>query len=108
MAEAARSEQACPVCAQHTLAVDEPPRIDVMGVQSYSDIVGMGDLRQAVLGIVCLTCGTHWPDREAFDRNEPSPADDLPDDLAGDLAAELADDDAWTETLDDADASDDE
>jgi hypothetical protein len=104
MGEAARSAQACPVCAQHTLAVDEPPRIDVMGVQSYSDIVGMGDLRQAVLGIVCLTCGTRWRDREAFDRNEPSPADDLPDALTDDLA----EDDAWDETLDDTDASDDE
>jgi hypothetical protein len=100
MGEAARSEQACPVCAQHTLAVDEPPRIDVMGVQTYSDIVGMGDLRQAVLGIVCLTCGTSWRDREAFDRNESEP----PDDLTGDPA----DDDAWDETADDAGASDDE
>ena len=38
MSEQARSEQACPVCSQHTLALDRPPDIDVMGVQQYSDM----------------------------------------------------------------------
>ena len=47
MSEADRSELACPICSQHTLALDQPPRIDVMGVQLYSDIVGMGDLQQS-------------------------------------------------------------
>lgn len=73
MREESRSEQACPVCSQHTLALDEPPRIDVMGVQLYSDIVGMGDIRPGSLGIVCLSCGTRWQDRDAFDRGEPEP-----------------------------------
>lgn len=70
-----RSELACPVCGQHALAVDEPPRIDVMGVQPYSDMLGMGDLQAGGMpGIVCLNCGTRWRDRGAFDRGEPEPA----------------------------------
>lgn len=74
MSDDTRSEQACPVCGNHTLALDEPPRIDVMGVQVYSDIVGMGDLQPGgSLGIVCLTCNTHWADKGAFERNEPDP-----------------------------------
>jgi len=76
--EVSRSELACPVCGQHTLALDEPPRIDVMGVQPYSDMLGMGDLQAPVLpGIVCLSCGTRWRDRGAFDRGEPEPGDDV-------------------------------
>jgi len=78
MREEARSERACPICSQHTLALDEPPRIDVMGVQLYSDIVGMGDLRpEGAVAIVCLSCGTRWRDREAFDRGEAEADDDV-------------------------------
>ena len=74
MSEQARSELACPVCTKHTLAVDEPPRIDVMGVQAYSDIIGMGDLHQeGSVGIVCLSCDTRWRDKAAFDRGEAEP-----------------------------------
>lgn len=74
MNEEARSELACPVCDQHTLALDRPPEIDVMGVQQYSDMLGMGDLpNQGALGIVCLTCQTHWRDKAAFDRGDPDP-----------------------------------
>jgi hypothetical protein len=69
-----RSEMACPVCGQHQLALDEPPQIDVLGVQPYSELIGMGDVRTSgPIGIVCLACGTHWRDRGAFDRNEPDP-----------------------------------
>lgn len=76
MTEVNRSEQACPVCGQHQLALDEPPRIDVMGVQAYSDMLGMGDLQgPGMLGIVCLSCGTRWRDRSALERNEAEPAD---------------------------------
>lgn len=74
MSEPARSEQACPVCAQHTLALDRPPEIDVMGVQQYNDLLGMGDLEnEGTLGIVCLNCQTRWRDKAAFDRGEPEP-----------------------------------
>ena len=61
MSDATRSERACPVCGQHRLAIEEAPHIDVMGVQAYSDMLGMGDLQQmAVPAIVCLACGTRW------------------------------------------------
>ena len=74
MNEPTRSEQACPVCGKHALALDEPPRIDVLGVQPYSDIVGMGDLpTKGAIGIVCLECGTQWRDKDAFDHNDPEP-----------------------------------
>jgi hypothetical protein len=79
MADEQRSEQACPVCGQHTLALDAPPRIDVMGVQTNSDMLGMGDLKaEGTVGIVCLSCDTHWRDKAAFDRNDSEPVDDTP------------------------------
>ena len=77
MSEQARSEQTCPVCGQHSLALDQPPQIDVMGVQAYSDMLGMGDLHnEGSVGIVCLNCDTRWRDKAAFDRGEPEPGDD--------------------------------
>jgi hypothetical protein len=76
MSEHPRSEQACPVCNEHSLALDQPPQIDVMGVQSYSDIVGMGDLKpQGSVGIVCLNCETRWRDKAAFEAGEPETDD---------------------------------
>jgi hypothetical protein len=77
MSEETRSEQACPVCGKHTLALDRPPEIDVMGVQAYSDMVGMGDLHsKGEVGIVCLNCNTLWRDKAAFDRGEAEPDED--------------------------------
>lgn len=84
MSEQARSEQACPVCSQHTLALDRPPEIDVMGVQQYLDMLGMGDLpNEGAVGIVCLNCDTRWRDKDAFDRGEPEP------DVGSDAPAEV-------------------
>ena len=76
MNEETRSQRACPVCGKHSLALDEPPRIDIMGVQPASDLLGMGDLHQAGMGIVCLECGTRWASRDALERNQPEP--DIP------------------------------
>ena len=84
MSEDVRSEQACPVCGKHAVALVRPPDIDVMGVQPYSDMLGMGDLPSGgPLGIECLSCNTHWRDKAAFERNEPEPDvdSDAPDDL---------------------------
>ena len=90
MSEQARSEQTCPVCGQHSLALDQPPQIDVMGVQAYSDMLGMGDLHnEGSVGIVCLNCGTHWRDKAAFDRGEAEPDTDA----IADTDAGLGDDD---------------
>ncbi len=84
MSEEARSQQACPVCGQHTLALDRPPEIDVMGVQAYSDMLGMGDLQNdSAVGIVCLSCDTHWRDKDAFDRGEADPGQAIEDDEPG-------------------------
>jgi hypothetical protein len=92
MSEETRSEQACPVCGKHTLALDRPPEIDVMGVQAYSDMLGMGDLpNEGTVGIVCLSCDTHWRDKAAFDRGEPdSPDGDVDDEI--DVDADLEED----------------
>jgi hypothetical protein len=84
MSKEARSEQTCPVCSRHQLAVDRPPEIDIMGVQAYSDMLGMGDLQnEGAVGIVCLNCKTRWRDKAAFDRGEPQPdiAADAPSDM---------------------------
>ena len=63
------------MCGLHMLALDEPPRVDVLGVQPHSELIGMGDLPQVgAIGIVCLGCGTRWRDRAAFDRGEADPA----------------------------------
>ncbi|MGD8487300.1 MAG: hypothetical protein PVG27_05620 [Chloroflexota bacterium] len=76
MNEETRSELACPVCGRNTLALDRPPEIDIMGVQQYSDMLGMGDLpNEGTVGIVCLSCDTHWRDKAAFDRGEPDTED---------------------------------
>jgi hypothetical protein len=72
-----RSERACPVCGAYTLALDTPPRIDVMGIQPYSDIIGMGDRpAEGSVGIECRTCGTYWRDLAAFERGEPEVEDE--------------------------------
>ena len=94
MSEERHSEQACPVCGKHTLALDRPPEIDVMGVQAYSDMLGMGDLHNAgTVGIVCLGCDTRWRDRAAFDRGEPDPEveEGAPDEVDVEAGPEEAD-----------------
>jgi hypothetical protein len=70
-----RSKERCPVCGEQQLALDNPPHIDVQGVQPYSDLLGMGDVKvQAEPGIVCLHCGTHWRSLQAFRANDPEPS----------------------------------
>ena len=65
------------MCGEHALALDMPPRIDVLGVQPYSDIIGMGDRPAAgSVGIVCQSCGTYWRDLDAFERGEPEVEDE--------------------------------
>jgi hypothetical protein len=64
-----RSQLPCPVCGAHQLALDSPPQIEVMGVQPYTDLIGMGDVQvHEAPAIVCLACGASWPDRAAFDQ----------------------------------------
>ena len=73
-AEGPRSQERCPVCGEQQLALDQPPQIDVLGVQPYSDLLGMGDFKvQSAPGIVCLHCGTRWRDLAAFRAGKPEP-----------------------------------
>ena len=66
MAES-ESQWACPVCGAHRLAMEELPRVGAMGAQPYADILGMGDpADRSMPAIVCLQCGTRWPNADAF------------------------------------------
>jgi hypothetical protein len=70
-----RSAQPCPVCGEYRLAVDRLPDIAVMGVQPYSDLLGLGDRKPDTLpGIICLACGTRWRDFDAFKAGLAEPA----------------------------------
>jgi hypothetical protein len=70
----AQSDQACPVCGERRLAVERPPYIAVMGVQPYSDLLGLGDREpNTPPAIVCLACGTRWRDINAFKARTPEP-----------------------------------
>jgi hypothetical protein len=73
--ESQRSREACPVCGAHQLALEHPPEVDVLGVQPYSDLLGMGDLKiRSAPAIKCLNCGTLWRDLEAFRNGDPEPS----------------------------------
>ena len=69
------SELACPVCGAYRLAIALPPYVAIMGVQPYSDLLGMGDPKpDALPGIECLACGSRWRDINAFRDGETEPA----------------------------------
>jgi hypothetical protein len=70
-----RSLMACPVCGEYRLAIALPPHIAVMGVQPYSDLLGLGDRKPDTLpAIECLACGTRWRDIDAFRDGTPEAA----------------------------------
>jgi hypothetical protein len=65
--DSARSQEPCPVCGKHTLSLLDFPHVATMGVQPYSDILGMGEPSvEQPPGIACLTCGSQWPDIDSF------------------------------------------
>ena len=83
----ARSQLACPVCGQHRLAIARPPHIAVMGVQPYSDLLGLGDREpETPPAIECLACGTRWRDIDAFNAGKPEPAAPAASEEAGQAA----------------------
>jgi len=66
-ADEARSNEACPVCGEHRLALLSFPNVDVLGVQPYAELIGMGDpTPDTAPGIACLACGSEWPDLDEF------------------------------------------
>jgi hypothetical protein len=45
-----------------------------MGVQPYSDLLGLGDREpETPPAIECLACGTSWRDIDAFKAGKPEP-----------------------------------
>ena len=65
--DGARSEEACPACGRHTVSLLDFPYVSTMGVQPYTELLGMGEPSvQQAPGIGCLSCGTQWPDLKAF------------------------------------------
>ena len=63
----ARSKDPCPVCGHHTLTLLDFPHVSTMGVQPYSELLGMGEpMVEQPPGIACLTCGSQWPSIEEF------------------------------------------
>ena len=61
-----RSQQACPMCGEHQVAIVEHPEISVVGAQPFNEIVGMGDPDAPLPGLECRACGTAWPSIDAF------------------------------------------
>jgi hypothetical protein len=74
--EGARSEERCPACGRHTVTLLGFPHVATMGVQLYSEMLGMGELRpDQPPGIACLSCGAQWRDLDAFrEAAESAPA----------------------------------
>jgi hypothetical protein len=73
----ARSVDPCPVCGRHTLALEQPPHIPVIGAQPFTEIYRMGDLPMPI-GVRCRHCGTGWPTIEALRAGEPGSSEEVP------------------------------
>ncbi|MEX2548491.1 MAG: hypothetical protein WD830_12010 [Chloroflexota bacterium] len=68
-ADDTRSKEACPVCGERQLTLLRFPTVDVLGVQPYAELIGMGDPSpDTPPGIGCLACGSEWPDLNSFRR----------------------------------------
>ncbi len=73
--EGARSQEACPVCGEHTLSLLGYPYVSTMGVQPMAEILGMGEpTLDEPPGIACLSCGAQWHDIDAFRQQAGKPA----------------------------------
>jgi hypothetical protein len=71
------SARACPVCGRHTLALERPPEIQVVGAQPYTELYRMGDLPMPV-GVRCRACEAWWPTVEALEAGEPPSTEEPP------------------------------
>ncbi len=55
-----------------------------MGVQPYSDLLGLGDREpETPPAIECLACGTRWRDLDAFNAGTSEPAPPVAGEEAG-------------------------
>jgi hypothetical protein len=65
--EQATSAEMCPDCGAHRVALLPLPDTAVLGVQPYTDLLGMGDPSAPLrASIGCLACGAEWPDIDSF------------------------------------------
>ncbi len=65
--ESARSDDACPRCGAHRLALLSLPQIDTTGYRPLDEAYGMtGGPRLEAPAIGCLACGADWPNLAAF------------------------------------------
>jgi len=65
--ESTRSDQACPACGAHELALIDFPSVSAVGYQVFSETIGMGEIKETTPpAIGCLNCGAEWPDLDAF------------------------------------------
>lgn len=80
-----RSQDACPICGAHQLALDEPPRFEAVYPMPYHLSWALppdtGDgLMRPLPAIVCGACGTRWRDLDAFHAGEPDAGEPPPED----------------------------
>lgn len=74
----ARSAEPCPRCGARRLTLLEFPEVAALPYLPYSELIGMGEVRQAATpGIGCLECGAEWPDLASF-RDEADGVDEGP------------------------------
>jgi hypothetical protein len=65
--DSTRSDQACPACGAHELALVDFPSVSAVGYQVFSETIGMGEVRETTPpAIGCLACGAEWPDLTTF------------------------------------------
>jgi hypothetical protein len=62
-----RSNEACPVCGAHRLALVEFPTVSGAANPAASEVFGATTTPdQTPPAIACLACGCDWPDLPAF------------------------------------------
>jgi len=65
--DSTRSDEACPACGAHQLALVDFPSVSAVGYQVFAETVGMGEIRETTPpAIGCQACGAEWADLAAF------------------------------------------
>jgi hypothetical protein len=82
-----RSEQACPACGAHQLAVLSFPSLPGSNPTDIEVPLGGRAADPSAPAIGCLACGAEWRDLETFSRARAGgPGEDRPDGAAGSSA----------------------
>jgi hypothetical protein len=65
--DSTRSDEACPACGAHEMALVDFPSVSAVGYQVFSETIGMGEVRATTApAIGCLACGAEWADLASF------------------------------------------